>query len=148
MSYFNILSQKKVVRKLQHVVGYDEFDPNYCKTTNLTLLQNFIPPGQWQRISLILDPECLNRFNRQNGSLIGVQLRYAGPYQVCQHVVYCPFTCQHKHYFKKASGIPDDSGTSLSGLACPFNDGGKAKPQFADYVGLSSNVTLCYQTSA
>ena len=147
MSYVNILSQTKVVRKLQHVVGHDEFEPNYCKSTNLTLLRN-VPLNKYESINIILDPECLDLYHRQKGSLSGIQRRLAGPYQVSQHVVYCPFTCQHKHYFKRASGTPDDSGTSLSGLACPFNDGGKAKPQSADYVGFSSNVTLRYQTSA
>lgn len=146
MSYVNILSQTKSARKLQHVVGRDEFDPNYCKTSNLTLMRNFIPPGKSQRINIILDPQCLDKYNKQNG-LCGVQLRYAGPYQVCQHVVYCPFTCPHNHYFKKVLGTSDDRGTSLSGLICPFNDCGKAKPQSAIYVGSYSDVTLLYQTS-
>ena len=146
-SFFNVilLSQTKSTQKLLHIVGYDEFDPGYCKTNNLTLLRNYHPPGQWQSIDLILDPECLGVYNRQN-SLSGIWLRKAGPYQVCEHVVYCPFTCPHNHYFKKASRTTDDPGTPLSGLACPFNDGGLATIWSANYDGYFSDVTLRYQT--
>ena len=138
-SYFN--PQLGAQQVLQHVVGYDEFDVGYSKTTNLHFIRNWYDQSQSRFINLVLDEECHEKFHTQN-DLSTIQLRQMGPYFVCEHVVYCLFSCQHKHFFKKASGTVDDPGTSLFGFKCPFNDAGVAQPQQM----LPTVVTLRFQT--
>ena len=115
---------------MRHVPGYEEFKRGYGKSTKLYLFNNY-NIGGGRLVNLILDSRCRTllvnrRFNE-------IHLRVILGYHCCQHVVYCPFTCGDKIFFKKADY--QEVGNSIYGFPCPFRDGGSSIPAQANTGG-------------
>ena len=122
VAWATIFSQCWSHPPLRHVPGYDEFKRGYGKSSHLHIFHNY-NIGRGRSINLILDSTC--RTLERNGRLNEIQLRDILGYYCCPHVVYCPFTCGDKMFFKKAESR--EAGRSIYRLPCPFNDGGSAK---------------------
>ena len=58
----------------------------------------------------------------ERGDLSVRDLHPVQGYLCCEHVLYCPFTCGDKNFFRRARR--PNPGRPLD--ACPFNDGGLA----------------------
>ena len=114
---FYLLQQS---RPLRTVHGFTEFKRNHGKSDDLTVIHNV--PGT--SINLILDSKCLEKYN--SGCTDKIQLHPV--LGCCEHVLYCPFTCGHKIFFKKAK---PGSGQPIDMYPCPFHDGGRAIPDEA-----------------
>ena len=71
-------------------------------------------------VHLILDPKCLDNFNR--GRMDNINLHPVLEYHCCEHVVYGQFTCSDHNFFVRAR---PGYGTAITGSSCPFNDGGR-----------------------
>jgi hypothetical protein len=87
----------------------------------LTVLNN-VPLENGGSANLILDPTCLKKYER--GTLSGEDLHLVQGYYCCEHVLYCPYTCGDKNFFRRATR--PNPGTPLDSKPCPFHDGGLA----------------------
>ena len=107
-------------RPLRRGHNFEEFKRHYGKVSNLTVLNN-VTAKNGVPVNLILDQKCFEKFNR--GKMRDINLHTVLEYHCCEHVLYCPFTCNDNNFFVRAT--KGCGGTPVGDTSCPFHDGGR-----------------------